>query len=231
MTRETSIGGGNVRFEDTLWTLVYRAKDADDRRQALEELFRRYWKPVYFYIRRRGHPVEDAKDLAQEFCTVFLEKQLLASVSPEKGRFRNFVLVALKHFLAKEFRRAQALKRGGSALFVPLDAAQTADESANRAFEREWALAVVESAVRQLRLQCENEGKGTEFDALQPFLLRGTRRYEQIAADLGVTADCLARRMFALRTRLKALIRQEIHQTVADEPAFSAELREIRKFL
>jgi len=120
VTEETDIGGDRPGFQPTLWTMILRARDpgSPERRQALDQLIQAYWKPVYFFIRRKGRDVETAKDLTQSFFTAFVEKDFLKNVSPEKGRFRSFVLASLTYFLSDEYDRSRALKRGGGFHFV-----------------------------------------------------------------------------------------------------------------
>ncbi|MDW8310439.1 MAG: RNA polymerase subunit sigma-24, partial [Verrucomicrobiales bacterium] len=182
MTTETpvSTAPGDL-FVTTHWTVVLAAgrRHTPQADRALEELCRTYWYPLYAYVRRRGHSREDAEDLTQAFFARFLAKNYLEGLSAERGRFRAFLLAALKHFLANEWDRARAQKRGGGAPHLSLDW-QTADTqfqlaaahelSPDRAFDREWALALLAKVLERLRAECEIEGRARQFAELRPFL-------------------------------------------------------------
>src|SRR5215831_15528085 len=135
MGHETSMGGKDSRFQSTLWEVVLQAKNGEA--QAVDQLARDYWKPVYFYIRRKGQSVESAKDLTQSFLGHLLEKDLLSRVDPEKGKFRSFIMATLGNFLNNERRTAQALKRGGAYNFVEAeDDLRSADATPEKALFR-----------------------------------------------------------------------------------------------
>jgi RNA polymerase sigma-70 factor (ECF subfamily) len=154
VTEETAIGGDRASFLPTLWTLVLRAKDpgSPERGQALEQLIQLYWKPVYFFIRRRGNDVENAKDLTQSFFAAFLERDFLKTVAPEKGKFRSFLQASVSHFLSDHYDRASAKKRGGGFAFVQAEAElEAADPSPDQAFFKQWALDTMTRAVARLR--------------------------------------------------------------------------------
>lgn len=181
---ETEIGGEGRAFRSTLWTVVLLARDpgAAERREALESLIRAYWKPVYFFIRRKGNDSEASKDLSQGFFTALLEKNYLQYVRRERGRFRTFLLTALSHYLADEHDRASALKRGGGTGLLSLDLSgaesqfsreTAAGEAPDRAFRRDWALRVLAQALADLRTAYAAEGKGAEFDAVRAHLSPG----------------------------------------------------------
>ena len=155
----SSAGGG--RFETTHWSLVLAAADAEDThgREALAKLCQVYWYPLYAFVRRQGHSPHDAQDLTQEFFTRLLEKDYLGDVDRSKGKFRSFLLAALKHFLSKEWARAKTLKRGGGHTLVPLDALSAEDRyrrepednaTPERLFERRWALTLLDQVLTRL---------------------------------------------------------------------------------
>ncbi|MBI2931615.1 MAG: sigma-70 family RNA polymerase sigma factor [Planctomycetes bacterium] len=224
MLKETSLGGPNVRFQKTLWTLVLGAQGGEHRTRALDQLVRMYWKPAYFYIRRRGHGIEDAKDLTQEFFAVFLEKDVIRAFSRERGRFRTFLLAALGHFLAKEVRRERAIKRGGLVGVLSLDFtaaeeqfAGPAADSAEAAFDREWALTLIQEALSHLRREAGEQGRSREFELLEPFVTKSDPPYGELAERAGSTAKRLSRDMYHLRTRLKAVLRSLVRETVMSE--------------
>jgi RNA polymerase sigma factor (sigma-70 family) len=233
MATETAIGGGDVGFHKTLWTVLLKSDTAEDRRKAFTELVRIYWKPAYFYIRRRGNSVEDSKDYTQEFFATFLEKDFLKSVSRDKGSFRTFLIAALSHFLSKEYRHRRALKRGGGQV-LSLDFSRVAESLSPRredtpesTFLREWVVALIEEAVSQLRVESEREGRAAEFGALVKFLTQGSRHYAEVARSLGLTPREVARRVFDYRTRLRAIIHAEIRNSVTTESEYQEELKTI----
>src|SRR5687767_9620447 len=158
MTHDTSIGGEPRPFQSTLWTVVLRAKSGEgpQRRDALERLIATYWKPVYLFVRRKGNPSETAKDLVQGFFTALLEKDYLKYVDRGRGKFRTFLLTALDHFIADEWDRARAQKRGGGSPAVSLDFDRADAEllrdpssrSPDDGFRRDWALRVMGEALQ-----------------------------------------------------------------------------------
>ena len=165
--------------------------------RALEELCRTYWYPLYAYARRRGHGPEDAQDLTQEFFARLLAKHWIASADREKGRFRTFLLTAMSRFLANEWHRAGAQKRGGHAAHLPLDAGTAESRyeadvaltlTPDRLYDRQWAMTLLDRALTRLRTEQERAGKAREYAALSPFLTaeRGSIPYGQAAAQLGV---------------------------------------------
>ena len=195
---------------------------------ALEELCRTYWFPLYAYVRRRGHTKEDAEDLTQAFFARFLEKNYLAGLNAEYGRFRAFLLASLKHFLANERDKSQAQKRGGGEANLSLDW-QTADTqfqvaAANeprpdQAFDREWALALLAKVVGRLQTECEKGGQGKQFAELKIFLTagKGAVSYAAAAKILGMDETAVRVAVHRLRKRYRILLRDEIAQTLADE--------------
>ena len=183
------------RFCTTHWSLVAAATHAHDPASAaaLESLCLTYWYPLYAFVRRQGRSAHDAQDVTQEFFARLLEKNYLHAASAAKGRFRTFLLVALKRFLAKEWDRSQALKRGGGRIHVPLDAqlaesrylAEPADTlDPERIFERRWAATLLDESLQRLRGEYERSGRGKEFEQLKEFLAaeRGSIPYDRISA-------------------------------------------------
>lgn len=226
-------------FATTHWTLVLTAgrRSTPQSDHALEELCARYWYPLYAYVRRRGHSREDAEDLTQAFFARFLEKNYLEGLTAERGRFRAFLLASMKHFLANAWDRSQRQKRGGQALHLPLDW-PTADSrfrlaaghaSPDLAFDREWALALLERAVLRLRAECAAEGRARQFDELRPFLTAGTGEipYAEAAGRLGLNEPAVRAAVHRLRKRYRGLLRDEIGQTLADPGQVDDELRSL----
>jgi RNA polymerase sigma-70 factor (ECF subfamily) len=210
MTDETAIGGDDVRFRPTAWTVVRLARDGS--RDALDRLIAVYWKPVYFFIRRRGHDVEAAKDLTQEFFGSLLERRSLGEASSEKGRFRSYLLGALGHFLSNERARARAKKRGGEFNLAEAERELvSSDRSPEKAFLGKWALEILERATKKLRAEVAPE----EFA-----LLSGE-------APPGLTQTDLKNRRFRLRLRLRELLREEILPSVDREDELDSEIREL----
>jgi DNA-directed RNA polymerase specialized sigma24 family protein len=228
-------------FTTTKWSLILLARDgqSEESRQALAELFRSYWYPIYAYIRRRGVPADQAQDLTQEFFANWLEGKLLASVVSEKGRFRSFLLVACKHFLANRRTRDRAIKRGGDRWFVSLDLRDAEGRylrepssgtlTADRLFERRWALSLLENVLGRLAGEMEQSGKKPLFDRLGPALQATGKSapYNQIAAELGTTENAVKAAAHRLRTRYKTLLIEEVASTVKDPGEVDAEIRDL----
>jgi RNA polymerase sigma-70 factor (ECF subfamily) len=210
MAQETSMGGSDSRFQSTLWDVVLQAKNGEA--SAVEQLARNYWKPVYFYIRRKGQPVESAKDLTQSFLSHLLEKDLLSRVDPEKGKFRSFIMATLGNFLNNERRTSQALKRGGAFNFVEAeDDLRAADATPEKAFYKGWALTILEQAMAQLRESVPAEDLA---------LLEGKAPPE-------MTASEKKNRLFRVRGRLQHLLRESVRAAVDRESDVDSELRAI----
>jgi RNA polymerase sigma-70 factor (ECF subfamily) len=226
-------------FVTTHWSLVLSAKDKQSPQStdALEKLCRAYWYPLYAYVRRSGRTKEDAEDLTQAFFARLLEKNFLDAAEQERGRFRSFLLVALKRFLANEWDRARAQKRGGGQTHVPLDTEfaerkfQTefmAEEiSPDRAYERRWALTLLEQTMARLRAEFEQSGKINEFERLKIFLTADKREipYTTVADELKMNENALRVAVHRLRKRYRELFREEIANTLAEGEDIDTELR------
>ena len=203
---------------------------------ALEQLCRTYWFPLYAYVRRRGHAKADAEDLVQAFFARRLEKNFLASVDSERGKFRAFLLASLKHFLANEWDKSQAQKRGGGAAHLSLDwqtadtkfqVAATNEPSPDKAFDREWALALLAKVIERLQQECAADGKAKLFEQLKLFLTagKGESAQAEVAKTLGMEEGAVRVAIHRLRKRYRVLLRDEIAQTLADESQVDAEMR------
>jgi RNA polymerase sigma-70 factor (ECF subfamily) len=230
----------DARFATTHWSTVLAAADAQSERAsaALASLCRTYWYPVYVYVRRAGRSREDAQDLTQEFFARVLQKRYLDAADPEKGRFRSFLLVVLKGFLANEWDRANRQKRGGGCEILSLDAdtteeryrAEPADDATpERAFERRWATTLLEQVLDRLEKELVNAGKGEFMAALKPFLIGEQERnaYEQVALRLGMTEGAIRVAVHRLRQRYRELLRFEIAQTVSRPEEIDGEIRHL----
>lgn len=235
---QCSTAPGDI-FATTHWTVVLAAgkRSSPEAQHALEELCRTYWFPLYAYVRRRRHTKADAEDLTQAFFARLLEKNFLAQLNAEKGKFRAWLLTALKHFLANEWDKAQAQKRGGGAAHLSLDwqtadtqfqVAATGERSPDKAFDREWALALLAKVIERLQQECAVEGRAKLFDALKLFLTADKNQLAQtaeIAQSLGVTEGAVRVAIHRLRKRYRQLLRDEIAHTLADAALVEEEMR------
>ena len=225
-------------FATTHWTVVLAAGQprSPQAAHALEELCRTYWFPLYAYVRRRGHTKEDAEDLTQAFFARLLAKNSFAGLDSEKGKFRAFLLASLKHFLANERDKAQAQKRGGGGANLSLDW-QTADTkfqvaavhepSPDKAFDREWALALLARVIERLQAECVADGKAKLFEQLKLFLTAGQAEMAQreVASSLGMEEGAVRVAVHRLRKRYRQLLRDEIANTLADAAMVDEEMR------
>jgi RNA polymerase sigma-70 factor (ECF subfamily) len=231
-------------FVTTHWSAVLAAglDESGLARRALDELARTYWYPLYVYTRRRGYDVEEAKDLTQEFFARLIEKRYLGDVVQGKGRFRYFLLAALKHFLSDEWDKATAAKRGGGQILLSLDALDAEDryhheprdeETPERAYERRWALTLLDLVMSRLREEFELAGRAAAFDALKAFITgdRPDLSYSQAAANLGTTEAAAKMTVTRMRQRYRALLRSEIANTVDDPAHVDEELRDLAAVL
>jgi DNA-directed RNA polymerase specialized sigma24 family protein len=230
-----------TRFETTRWSIVARARGDDrDARGALEALCRAYRPPVLAYVRGRGYAADVAEDLTQTFFAHFIEDAYQSVADPARGRFRAFLLTALKRFLINADAEAHALKRGGGVRMKVLADEQPSGAdwmvdsgSPERAFERGWALAILDAAMRRLREEAEQAGKGDMFDVLREFLTERPDEsdYARAAETLKLRRNTLAVAVHRLRHRLRELVREEIAQTTVGRADLEAELRELRATL
>jgi RNA polymerase sigma-70 factor (ECF subfamily) len=220
--------------------LAAQRRESTDAGTALEELCRAYWQPLYAYTRRRGHSPHDAEDLTQAFFARLLEKEYLRSVDPAKGHFRQFLLMAFKRFLANEWDRSRRRKRGSQQTFIPIDGTlaerlyQTECHgaehgSAEFAFERRWALSLLDRALARLKTEFESSGKTFEFVALKASLeiQRDTIVYADFAAALGVTEGAARVAVHRFRKRFRQVFREEVAQTVATDSDVDDEVRHL----
>lgn len=226
------------RFDTTRWSVVLRARgDPATARAALETLCQTYRPPVLAFVRRRGYDADAAEDLTQTFFTKFLEGAWHGAADPARGRFRSFVLTALKRFLLKSNLQASSLKRGGAYRFESLDGADpiepATDETPELVFERAWADAVLDAALGHLRGEAERAGKRELFERLREFLVEPPDEddYARIATELGMRRNTLAVAVHRLRQRLRELVRNELAETVDDSESLDDELRFLRRAL
>lgn len=226
-------------FNTTRWSVVTRAArdSSSDARDALAQLCQTYWYPIYSYVRRRGYSVHDAQDLTQEFFARLLARKWVTQADQQRGRFRSFLLSAVKHFLANEWEKARTQKRGGGeATFLPLDTAELrfarepADTvSAEEKFDRRWAVTLLEAVLGRLREEYEAKGKADLFAALSPALVGddATPASAALAGTLGLSDGALRVAIHRLRHRYRSLLRLEIANTVDHPDEIEAEMRHL----
>ncbi|MGA3268323.1 MAG: RNA polymerase sigma factor [Verrucomicrobiota bacterium] len=241
MTTEASTPATDVPgdiFATTHWTVVLEAgkRPTPQADRALEELCRAYWFPLYAYVRRRGHTREDAEDLTQAFFARFLAKNYLEGLNAERGRFRAFLLASLKHFLINDWKKSQRQKRGSGQAPLSLDW-QTADTkfqvaaanepSPDRAFDREWAVALLAKVIQRLQQECQTEGKARLFEQLKIFLMagKGELSHAGAAQRLGLDETAVRVAVHRLRKRYRQLLRDEIAQTLSNAADVDEEMR------
>ena len=227
-------------FATTHWSVVQLAARHDTARaqRALSELCGSYWYPLYAYVRRQGFSPEDAQDLTQTFFARFLAGNYLAEVSPKKGRFRAFLLACIKHFLANERDRARAAKRGSGQRTISFDEADAEERyrlepadlmSADKLFERRWALTLLDGVLARLREEFVGEGKESMFDKLKPCLAgsRESQPYAEIAKELGLSEGAVKVAVHRFRQRYRELLRREIASTVSSAAEVDDEIRHL----
>jgi RNA polymerase sigma factor (sigma-70 family) len=230
----------NGRFQTTHWSLIMAARTGESpaSREALEELCRAYWFPLYAFVRRQGYGAEEARDLTQGFFASLLERRDLERVRPELGRFRSFLLASVKHFLSNELDRERAKKRGAGAPMVSLDAREAEDryaaEPAEKAtpevlFERKWAATVLERTLARLEVEWAGGARALRFRALRGYLAgdEDAASYRDVGASLGISEDAVKKTVHRLRKRFGELLRGEIADTVRDPADVDDEIRHL----
>ena len=225
-------------FATTHWSVVQLAARNDTTRaqRALSDLCGGYWYPLYVYVRRQGFSPEDAQDLTQEFFARFLAGNYLADVSPAKGKFRAFLLACLKHFLANEWDKARAAKRGGGQRIISFDEHEAEERyrlepayeiSADRLFERRWAMTLLDGVLAKLRNEFAHDGKELIFEKLKPCIAgsRESQPYAEIAQELKLTEGAVKVAVHRFRQRYRELLRHEIASTVSSSAEVDEEIR------
>ena len=231
-------GAGGPQFRTTLWTVILAAKDSSSvqRREALETLIHRYWKPLYTFIRRRGHDSESSKDITQGFFTALIEKNFLEYVDQGKGKFRTFLLAAFQHYAADQFDRRSALKRGGGNRVLSMDfelaeseglLETNGSETTEQIFLREWALQVLAQAMSALKAEYASEGRSAEFDALHGHLGPPAANYSDLARRLDISESDVRNRLHRARIRFRDAILGVIRSYSATEEDAQDELRDL----
>jgi DNA-directed RNA polymerase specialized sigma24 family protein len=241
VTSLTGVGGsaynGPVTFTTTHWSVVLEAQGQSPAAQeALEKLCRTYWRPVYSFVRRQGARCEEAEDFTQGFFALLLERRDFDAVRKEKGRLRSYLLTSLKHFLASEHRRAMTAKRGKGQQLIALEELSATVEmepadplSADRLYERRWALTLMEQVLQRLKEEYCTAGNAALFDSLKQLLPDepGAQSRADIAMQLGMTDNALRQAFHRFRHRYQVLLREEISHTVAVASDVEDELRHL----
>ncbi|MGZ8939907.1 MAG: RNA polymerase sigma factor [Limisphaerales bacterium] len=231
-------------FVTTQWSLVVATREGDSSgaSEALNDLCRAYWPPLYSYIRRQGHDVAEAQDLTQEFFSRLLQRDYLARVDQQRGKFRSFLLAYVKHFLSEQLEKARAQKRGGGQKLLSLNASEgeegylsePVDElTPEQVFERRWVQTILQRVFDRLAVEYVKGGKAGLFEELKDFQPRqsGSLTYAQIGARLGTTEAAVKSAMQRLRQRHREILREEIAQTVTSTNEVEEEIRHMREVL
>jgi RNA polymerase sigma-70 factor (ECF subfamily) len=226
-----------ARFCQTHWTLVLSAR-TPDARQALEELCRIYWPPLYAFLRRSGCSKEDSEDLVQGFFAHLLQNERLNRVDPAKGKFRSFLLVGLKHHLRDQWDKQRSQRRGNGEKPIPLPEDTSAlppdgAEDPSEVYDRQWALALISEVLRRLREKCTADGKQRLMDALQPYLTGDAERgdYSGTAPALQMSEGAVRIAVHRLRNEYQALLREEVGRTVGCAGEIDDEIKHLIRAL
>ncbi len=230
---------GAVAFATTHWSVVLTAQgESRAAREALEKLCRIYWPPIYSFVRRQGYSVEDAQDLTQGFFARFLERGDFDAARREKGRLRSYLLASLKHFLANERGRATAIKRGEGRALIPLhelvarahdDSALAETLTADRIYERRWALTVLAQIISRLKDEYRRTGKAALFERFEGMLADEPEgiSHAKIASEVGMTENAVKQAYHRFRQRYRELLREEVAHTVAVPGDIENELKHL----
>ena len=225
-------------FETTRWSVILLAgnKSSPEAELALTTLCETYWFPLYSYVRRRGHNVNEAQDLTQEFFACLLEKDYVASADQERGRFRAFLLTALKNFLSKQRDKERAQKRGGGRTPLSLDlalgesqyVAEPSDSlTAEQLYERQWTVGLLNRVMEKLAEEMREAGKEDWFEQLKRYIVGGADgpTYAKTAETLGITESAAKTAAHRMRKRYGRLLRNEIAETVEHVADVEDEIR------
>jgi RNA polymerase sigma-70 factor (ECF subfamily) len=229
---------GGASFATTHWSLVAQSAltDVPEAADALAQLCEMYWPPIYSFVRRRGYAPPDAQDLTQSFFSYFLRTKAYARTDRLQGRFRSFLLASVKHFLANDWDRTQAIRRGRDYQFVSLDeqvaeafydASSASDSTAERLFELRWAKSLTAGALDSLRQELQAEAKGQLFEELRTFLTGGSvlPSYDEASARMGLPRATVKTHVHRLRLRYREIVRREVARTVSSPHEIDEELR------
>jgi RNA polymerase sigma factor (sigma-70 family) len=226
-------------FHTTHWSLVAAARDGGEsgmQRKALEQLCRTYWQPLYWFVRRKGHSDEDARDLTQGFFEQFIGKSYIDGVDADRGRFRTWLLTAMSRYLINEWDRSRRRKRGGDVQFVPLDGPLAESEigiapgdhrTPERIYEQQWVQALLAKVLQRLRSEAVEAGREPHFDVLKVHLTggRGEEPMAGAAEALGLSVAAVKSAIHRLRQRYGKLFREEVAHTLSDPAELEDEIR------
>ena len=240
LSPQVSADHGLVEFQTTHWSMVLHAghRSTVQSQEAMSELCQTYWWPLYTYARRRVGDQHQAQDLTQAFFEKLLEKNYLRDADPDRGRFRAFLLTALKRFMANEWDREIAQKRGGGKVHISLDFEEGEQQysrepvdtlTADQVFLRNWARTLLERVLEQLRAEFDSDGKADQFRELQAFItpLQDKIDTAEVADRLGISETAVRVAAHRLRKRYRKLLREEISQTVAGTEEIEDEIRSL----
>ena len=232
--------GRREAVQTTNWSVIAAARDgdSDERRRSLSEMCETYWAPLYVYVRSRGYDTEEAKDLTQEFFALVIQERFLKNVAEEKGRFRNFLLASLNNFLANEWHKKSAKRRGGGVSVVSIDTADAESRLADLAasgrspedvYRRRWALDLLERAQHRLKAEHGSGNRRERFEILENYIspTNEVDSYAQLEKTSGVSSSALKVSVHRLRKRFGELVRDEIRRTVASEEDVQVELQDL----
>jgi DNA-directed RNA polymerase specialized sigma24 family protein len=243
VTSLSAVGGnayhGGAAFTTTHWSVVLKAQgESPAAQEALEDLCRTYWRPIFGFVRREGAKPEEAKDITQGFFALILERKDFSSVRREKGRLRSFLLASLKHFMANERRDAATLKRGGGRTLLPIDEVESYEASdfdrgdpvsPDLLYDRRWAFTVLDRVFTRLRRESQGSPNAPLLERLNTLLSDEPDRPSQaeIAREFGMTENAVKQAFHRLRQRYRQLLREEVAHTVATPAEIEAELRHL----
>jgi len=235
---------GGASFATTHWSVVAQSAltDAPEAKAALARLCEVYWAPIYSFVRRRGYPPADAQDLTQSFFAYFLRTKGYTRADQLRGKFRCFLLASVKHFLANDWDRSQAIRRGGEFQFVPLDqktaealydAARASDSTAERLFDSRWAKTLAGNALNSLRNELQSEGKLDLFEQVKSFLAGDSAipSYDEASVRIGLPRATVKTHVHRLRQRYRQIVRREIARTVSSPHEVDDELHYLYRVL
>ena len=236
-TQKSPLNGART-FQTTRWTVVLAARNrrAPGYEEALSRLCESYWHPLYCYVRHQGISVEDAQDLVQGFFARLIEKNSLKDFERSESKFRSFLLVSLNNFLANEWNRAKAQKRGGGKPMLSLDVGSgegryipeaTSDLSPEKLYEKRWAMALLDKVVARLKAEYSSVGKSELFRLFVEYLVPGTSRtpYRKIASQVGMSEGAVKVAIHRLRKRYREILRDEVAQTLTDNEKVEDEIK------
>lgn len=239
MAVDTEIGGNAREFPSTRWTLVLSSRDGTEKkRRALDELLSTYWKPLYFFVRRKGKNAEAAKDAIQGLFVHLLERDFLSKLDPARGRLRAYLKTAVTHYLINLHESDSAQKRGGGAKASTLDfdvaerGMTDAPETPEAACDREWATGVMERTMGRLRCEFDDGTRGGPFRLVETFFqFAEPPSYADASKEYGMSVPQLKAFLHRARARFRELLRQEVAETVSDPAEIDAEIEDLFRAL